>query len=796
MDSLYRKSQMTLELNRVLELLSECAVSDAGKKLALTLTPSTDVTEVRESIAKTADARKLIGIKGAPSFSGVRDMSAGIKRAERGGVLNPSELLQVADLLKCARGAQNYLEEDRRNEKTTLDNMFAGLMVNKYLEDKIRSAILSPEEIADGASPELLSIRRKIRRSGEKIREALAHIISSPTHSKHLQEAIITQRSGRYVVPVKSEHRGDVKGLVHDVSSTGATVFIEPIQVVELNNALRELEAEEKKEIERILAALSAETADFSAGLETNYEILSRLDLIFAKGKLSFVQNAEAPAVNDKGIINLKNARHPLLDKGKTVPISIRLGDGFDTLVITGPNTGGKTVSLKTVGLFVLMAECGLFVPCEYGSEISVFSKIYADIGDEQSIEQSLSTFSSHMKNIVEIIDGADDETLVLVDELGAGTDPVEGAALAVSIIEYIRALGAKIVATTHYAELKSYALITEGVENASCEFDVTTLKPTYRLLIGIPGKSNAFAISERLGLPVNIINSASHLVEREDKRFDEILSRLEEKQRALDSEIGKANKLRADAEQSRKKSEQFEEELEKRKISIIEKARADAEKILQDAREASERAFDELKEIRKLEAKKADRNLINEAKNELKRGLNDAEKGVIKAKARPTPKPLPRKLKEGDTIELVELGLRGTVVGISEKTGLLTVQAGIMKVTAKPEEVSLVEEKGGEKTVKEFIAKKKAELRNISIKPEVDLRGMTSDEAEFTLGMYLDNAFLAKLNTVTIIHGKGTGVLRKAVHAYLKTHPHIKSWRLGVYGEGEDGVTVAELKI
>lgn len=795
MDSLYKKSQTTLELHRILELLAECAVSDVAKKLALSLKPSSDVNEVREAIAKTSDARKLIGIKGAPSFSGIRDVSSGVKRAERGGVLNPSELLHIADLLKCAREAANYLEEDRRGERTTLDNMFAGLMVNKYLEDRIRSAILSPEEIADGASPELLSIRRKIRRSGEKVREVLAHIISSPTHSKHLQEAIITQRSGRFVVPVKSEHRGDIKGLVHDVSSTGATVFIEPIQVVELNNALRELEAEEKKEIERILAALSAEVAEFSAGIETNYEILSRLDLIFAKGKLSFKQKAEAPVINDSGKINLKNARHPLLGTEKTVPISIRLGDEFDTLVITGPNTGGKTVSLKTIGLFVLMVECGLFIPCDYNSEISVFSRIYADIGDEQSIEQSLSTFSSHMKNIVEIVGGADDKTLVLVDELGAGTDPVEGAALAVSIIEYIRALGAKIVATTHYAELKSYALITDGVENASCEFDVTTLKPTYRLLIGIPGKSNAFAISERLGLPLHIIGNASSLVEREDKRFDEILTSLEEKQRALDSEIGKANKLRADAEQSRKKTEKFEEELEKRKISIIEKARADAEKILQDAREASERAFEELKEIRKLEAKKADRNLINDAKNELKRGLNEAERGVIRAKAKPTPKPLPRKLKEGDTIELAELGLRGTVLEISPKTGLLTVQAGIMKVTAKPEEVSLIEE-SGEKTVKEFIAKKKAELRNISIKSEVDLRGMTSDEAEFTLGMYLDNAFLAKLNTVTIIHGKGTGVLRKSVHAYLKTHPHIKSWRLGVYGEGEDGVTVAELKI
>ncbi len=794
MVSLYQKSQNTLELASVLELLAGYAVSDSAKELARSLSPKTDVSEVRAAIDKTSDARRLLGAKGAPPFSGIRNLSSSIKRAERGGALNAGELLHVAELLRCARSVQSYLEEDRKSERTTLDSMFAALLVNKYLEDKIRSAIISPEEIADGASDELLSIRRRIRRSGEKVREVLAHIISSPAHAKHLQESIITQRSGRFVVPVKSEYKGEIKGLVHDVSSTGATVFIEPIQVVELNNTLRELEADEKKEIERILAALSAEVAEFSAGIETNFEILSRLDLIFAMGKLSYAQNAEAPSVNDKGIIDLKNARHPLLDKNKTVPISIRLGREFDTLVITGPNTGGKTVSLKTVGLLTLMAECGMHIPCDYGSEISVFSKIFADIGDEQSIEQSLSTFSSHMKNIVEIISEADDSSLVLVDELGAGTDPVEGAALAVSIIEYIKALGAKTVATTHYAELKSFALITDRVENASCEFDVTTLKPTYRLLIGIPGKSNAFAISERLGLPMNIIKGAERLVEREDKRFDEILSQLEAKQKALDTELSEASRLRSDAENRKKKSVQFEEELEKRKVSVIEKARADAEKILSDAREAADRALDEIKEIRKLEKKKADRNLINEARSELSRGLNEAEKNVIRAKARPTPKPLPRKLREGDTVELTELGLQGTVVAIAEKTGILTVSAGIMKVTAKPDEVSLIEE-SGEKTVNQFIAKKKAELRNISVKPEVDLRGLASDEAEYVLSSYLDNAFLAKLNTVTIIHGKGTGVLRKAVHAYLRTHPHIKSWRLGVYGEGEDGVTIAELR-
>lgn len=795
MSSLYVKTQKTLELDEVLKLLSEEAVSDAAKSLALEVMPSTDITEVKTSLAKTGAARKLIGYKGTPSFSGITNVSQSLKRASVGGALNTTELLHIADLLKTARSAKDYLEDDKRKENTALDSYFAALFINKYFEDKIRNIIISPEEIADTASDALLSIRRKMRRSGEKIREVLSAIISSPTKSKYLQETIITQRSGRFVVPVKSEYRGEIKGLVHDVSSTGATVFVEPMQVVELNNLMRELEAEEKKEIERILFELSSEAVEFSEGLERNFDVLTKLDLIFAMGNLSYKMNGEAPEVNDKGIVNLINARHPLLNKEKTVPISIRLGKDFDTLVITGPNTGGKTVSLKTVGLLTLMAECGMYIPCDYGSEISVFDKIYADIGDEQSIEQSLSTFSSHMKNIVKILDEADSRSLVLVDELGAGTDPVEGAALAVSIIEYIKALGAKTIATTHYAELKSFALITNRVENASCEFDVKTLKPTYRLLIGIPGKSNAFAISEKLGLPSNIIESAEHLVEREDKRFDEILSKLEDKQKELDSELTKANELRSDAEKKRKKSEQFEEELEKRKVAIIEKAREDAEKIIKDAREAADRALDEIKEIRKLESKKTDRNRINDARSELQRGLNEAEKNMIRAKPRKTAKPLPRKLRAGDTVELVELGLQGTVVEVSEKNGNITVQAGIMKVSVKPEEISLIEESGF-KTVNDFVAKKKAEFRNVKISPEVDLRGMTADEAEYTLSTYLDNAFLAKLNSVRIIHGKGTGVLRKTVHSYLRTHPHIKSWRLGVFGEGEDGVTIAELRI
>ncbi len=794
MDGLYLKSLNTLELGQVLKLLSEKAVSDGAKEAALSLRPLETASEVVFSLEKTSDAKRLIGVKGTPPFSGVRDMSSAIKRAEMGGSLNAGELLHIAELVRTARRMQDYLNEDRKG-KTSLDSMFAALMPNRELEDRISGAIISEEEIADGASGELLSIRRKMRRSSEKIREVLQGIITSQHHAKHLQEAIITQRSGRYVVPVKSEHKGDVKGLVHDVSSTGATVFIEPIQVVELNNAIRELMAEEKAEIERILAELSAIVADFSSAISENYEILKNLDLIFAKAALSYAMDADAPSVNDKGIVLLKNARHPLLDKTKTVPITIWLGKDFDTLVITGPNTGGKTVSLKTIGLLTLMAECGMHIPASYGSEISVFSKIYADIGDEQSIEQSLSTFSSHMKNIVEIVENADSGSLVLFDELGAGTDPVEGAALAVSVIEHVKACGAKTVATTHYAELKSFALVTNRVENASCEFDVETLKPTYRLLIGIPGKSNAFAISERLGLPKHIINNASALVEGEDKRFDEILGKLEEKQKTLDDELTRAEQQRTEAEKKRKRAEAFEEELEKRRVEAIESARAEAEKILKEARQAADDALYDIEKIRKLERKHADRNMINEARSELKRGLNDAERALVAAKAKKKPKPLPRKLKVGDTIELTELGLEGTVIAIAEKTGMLTVQAGIMKVSASPSEVSLVE-KPQNQTVNDFISKKKAELRNISIKPEVDLRGLAADEAEYVLSSYLDTAFLAKLNTVTIIHGKGTGVLRKAVHAFLRNQPNVKSWRLGVYGEGEDGVTVVEMRI
>ncbi len=797
MDNLYLKSCATLELGRVLEMLSAHAVSNKAKKNALELVPDTDCDAVNYSQQQTSDAKKLIGLRGAPPFSGIRDVSDSLRRADAGGSLNLKELLDIASLLRTARMVRGYLSEEREIS-TCLDGLFNSLSANKHLEESITRAIVSEEEVADGASPALADVRRKMRGANGKIRDVLQKIVSSPTQSKYLQENIITQRSGRYVVPVKSEHKGDIGGLVHDVSSSGATLFIEPMQVVSLNNELRELEAKEKKEIDRILAELSAEVSSFSDTISRDFELLCTLDLIFAKAKLSYQLNADEPEINDKGQTLLKNARHPLLDAEKTVPISVQLGIGFDTLIITGPNTGGKTVALKTVGLMTLMAECGLHIPVASGSRISTFERIYADIGDEQSIEQSLSTFSSHMKNIVGMLEGVDSRTLILFDELGAGTDPVEGAALAVSIIEYARKMGARVVATTHYTELKSYALTTERVENASCEFDVETLKPTYKLLIGVPGKSNAFAIASRLGLSDYIIERARSLVDSEDQRFDEVLARLEEKRNALETELSQAEKQRREAELLTRRAREFDDEIEKRREAEFKKAKADAERMLRDARAAADEIFDEIDALRKAQRKKDNYQQINDARAALKHSLNDADRALNRAggeRAKNLIAPAPaRPLKVGDTVELIELGTKATVLSVPDKSGMVQVQAGILKVNVNQNKLKLLEE-SGKKTVEAFIAKKQAELRNIKISQDIDVRGMMSDEAVDTVERYLDNAFMAKLNTVTVIHGKGTGALRKAIQTRLRSHPHVKSFRLGTFGEGESGVTVIELK-
>ncbi len=796
MDELYLKSCTTLELGRVLNMLAEHAVSNRAKERALALKPETDCDLVRTAQQQTSDAKKLIGLRGAPPFAGIRDVSDSLRRADAGGSLNMRELLDVASLLRTARMVRGYLSQEREIS-TCLDGLFNSLSANKYLEDSITHAIISEEEIADGASPELSDIRRKMRGANSKIRDVLQKIVSSPTQSKYLQENIITQRSGRYVVPVKSEHKGDIGGLVHDVSSSGATLFIEPMQVVSLNNELRELEAKEKKEIDRILAELSAEVSSFSESIGRDFDLLCTLDLIFAKAKLSYKLNSDEPELNDKGQTVLKNVRHPLLDPKKTVPVSIRLGVEFDTLVITGPNTGGKTVALKTIGLMTLMAECGLHIPADYGSCVSTFDRVYADIGDEQSIEQSLSTFSSHMKNIVSMLEGVDSRTLILFDELGAGTDPVEGAALAVSIIEYAQSMGAKVVATTHYTELKSFALTTEHVENASCEFDVETLKPTYKLLIGVPGKSNAFAIASRLGLSDYIIEKARGLVASEDQRFDEVLARLEEKRSAMEAELVAAERERRRAEDMNRRAKDFDAQIEKRREAEFAKARQDAERLVRDARAQAEQIFDEIDALRKAQRKKDNYQQINDARAAIRRSLNQADEAINRSgkkdkKAVSTPPPRP--FKAGDTVELIELGSNGTVLQEADKSGMVQVQAGILKVSIHQNKLKLIED-SGKKTVEAFIAKKQAELRNIKISQDIDVRGMMSDEAVDTVERYLDNAFMAKLNSVTVIHGKGTGALRKAIHARLRSHPHVKSFRLGTFGEGEAGVTVIELK-
>ena len=624
MSELYNKSLAKLELDQVLQLLAECAGSIGGKEACLQLYPTSDLEEVELLLQQTTAASNLCTKKGNPVFGDVTDMSASLERAERGGSLHPKELLRIAGILRCTRTVKGYVSED--DPATVLDSLFRSLSPNKYLEDKIFGAILSEEEIADNASPALADIRRHMRIQSAKIRDSLQKVISSPAYSKFLREPIITIRQGRYVVPVKSECKNDVPGLVHDVSATGSTYFVEPMSAVNANNALRELELKEKKEIERILSELSAEVAGYRESITLNYQMLVQLDVIFAKAKLAYRMNAWAPLMNDKGRVELRKARHPLIDAKTVVPISVRLGKDFDSMIITGPNTGGKTVTLKTIGLLTLMTECGLHVPAGDGSELSTFDAILADIGDEQSIAQSLSTFSSHMRTIVDVVEQCDDRTLVLFDELGAGTDPAEGAALATAIIEFCRKMGSRVVATTHYAELKLYAMRTKGVINASCEFDVETLRPTYRLLIGIPGKSNAFAISRKLGLSEDILKEADDLVDKSDKDFEDVLSQLEQQRQQMESARQEAERLRQETEEIKQQSERYHAELRKEREKAMEAARREAQSIIDDARTAANQASEELKALRKQLADSADTTGMNQRQAQLRRNLNEAE--------------------------------------------------------------------------------------------------------------------------------------------------------------------------
>ena len=788
---LYEKSLHKLELDQVLSMLADCAGSQEGKEACRNLMPTADLEEVVLLLNETTAASDLCTQKGNPSFAGVTNVAPALERAQRGGTLHPTELLAIAGVLRCTRTVKSYISDDEKD--TVLDPLFRMLSPNKYLEDKIFGAILSEEEIADNASSTLADIRRHMRIQSAKIKDTLQKVISSPAYAKLLREPIITIRQGRYVVPVKSECKNDVPGLVHDVSSTGSTYFIEPMSAVNANNALRELELQEKKEIERILAELSADVAAKQEEILQNCSLLIRLDVIFAKARLAYQMKAWPPIMNDRGRVDLRKARHPLIDPKVVVPVSVNLGGEFDSMIITGPNTGGKTVTLKTVGLLTLMAECGLHIPAGDGSELSTFDAILADIGDEQSIAQSLSTFSSHMRTIVEIVEHCDDRTLVLFDELGAGTDPAEGAALAVALIEFCRKLGSQVMATTHYAELKLYAMRTKGVVNASCEFNVETLQPTYKLLIGIPGKSNAFAISRKLGLSEDILKEANDLVGQSDRDFETVLGQLEQQRQQMEQARLEAERLRQETASIKAKSEEYRQQLDREREKALEQARREAQAIIEDARRTANAASEELKALKK-QITDGDTANVNLRQTELRKSLNDAESRIRAGqmeKVRPAPS---RELLVGDTVELLKLGTKASVIAIN-KDGTLQLQAGILKMTAKRDEVYLLE---NDNPYKQKAARPAHSGRQMNVSApasEVDLRGMDSVEAICVLERYMDEAMRGNAHSVRIIHGKGTGTLRAAVHQALKKNKFVKTFRLGVYGEGEDGVTIAEFR-
>ena len=796
MSEMFEKSIRTLELPRVLEALSQQAVSPEGKDRCLRLRPETQTEEVQRLLDQTDAARTMIGLYGAPSFSGVKSVAEALSRADRGGSLNTGELLRIADLLNAARRAREYFNE-KAEASTAIDHLFLSLRGNRFLEEKIKRCIPEEGAIADAASPELADIRRHMRQAQARSREILQRIISSPSYARILQETIITQRDGRFVVPVKAEHKGDLPGLIHDVSSTGATVFVEPMGVVQANNQFIELQAREQKEIDRILAELSADAADHKRDIQEDYELLVRLDVIFARGQLSYKMDACRPEIRRNGSIHLRRARHPLLDPQKAVPIDIELGEAFDTLVITGPNTGGKTVSLKTLGLLTLMTQCGLHIPVGDRSAISVYEHVLADIGDEQSIEQSLSTFSAHMTNIVDILEEADSSSLILFDELGAGTDPVEGAALAIAIIQHVRALGARVAATTHYAELKTFAMTTAGVENASCEFNVETLSPTYRLLIGIPGKSNAFAISKRLGLPDRVIEDAKQQMSGESVRFEDVLTQLEAKRQALEKREVEADRLYRQREEDARKAREFKEQMERARDNARSRGEAEAKRILKQARETTDQVFAELSEMRKAQARAERAQNANEARAELRRRLNEAEELATGRRYEKTPIPKPsRPIAVGDLVEIPGVRTPAEVVSVA-RDGTLQLRAGVLKMKARADEVRLVEadeRSAGVKKAAAVAAAPRRELR-AAAQRELDIRGMETLEAESVVETFLSAAVMGHLDTVTIIHGKGTGALRKAVHDILRRNKSVKTFRLGMYGEGENGVTVVTMK-
>ncbi len=792
------KTLSTLEYDKIIDMLIDCASTEGAKARAASLVPTDDFETVVLRQKRTDDAKRLINAKGYPSFSAQERVVPAAERAYKGAILSPQELLEIASLLRSARSVIDYSSADRTFD-TSLDEIFTRLMPCRELENNITRSIISEDMIADEASPALADIRRKVRLANNKIKDTLQSYVGG-VRIKYLQENIVTMRNGRYVIPVKAEYRNEIKGLVHDTSSSGATLFIEPISVVEANNELKTLAAEEEREIERILASLSADCGNACSIISINYHSITDLAFYFACATLANQMRAEMPNIVDERKIELKRARHPLIDRHKVVPIDVSIGEGYNTLIITGPNTGGKTVTLKTLGLFVLMAQSGLQIPALESSTLGIFSEVLVDIGDEQSIEASLSTFSSHMVNVADILGRVSDRSLVLFDELGSGTDPIEGAALAISILEHTAKCGALSAATTHYAELKVYALETPGVQNASCEFDIETLRPTYRLIVGTPGKSNAFAISEKLGIPEGIIARAGQLIKRENKNFEDVIERLDTSRIEMEKERAEAERLRSEFELFKKNAE---DEL-KRKIARSEeeiaKQTLKARQILDSARASSEFIFRQLEELRKTEDKDKRAEMMASAREEMRKRMRESESlmtGVdIRELVEDDNYKLPRPLKVGDKVFLTTIKKEGVVTALADKKGQISVTSGILKTKVTEDKLRLID--GNVKYVSDTTPKvnegKVKKSITSTFKPEIDVRGMIGDDAWFVVDKYIDDAVLAGMPTIRIIHGKGTGALRAALWKYFKSDRRIKSYRHAEYGEGDAGVTVITL--
>lgn len=788
------KSLKTLEYYKIIAQLAEYASSPLGRKLCEDLVPSIDINEIQQAQTETTDACTRVRQKGSISFSGLKDVGHSLKRLEIGSALGIVELLAISSMLTIAARAKAYgRHEESELPDDSLEEMFRLLEPLTPLNTEIKRCILSEDEVSDDASPGLRHVRRSMKVINDRVHSQLNALLNS--NRNYLQDAVVTMRDGRYCLPVKAEYKGQVPGMVHDQSSTGSTLFIEPMAVIQLNNELRELEIQEKKEIEAVLADLSNQTAPYIEEIRLNQQILAKLDFIFAKAALSRHMKGSEPKFNTNGWINIKDGRHPLLDQSKVVPINIHLGKEFDLLIVTGPNTGGKTVSLKTVGLFTLMGQAGLHIPAFDGSELAVFEEVFADIGDEQSIEQSLSTFSAHMTNIVKILEQADNHSLCLFDELGAGTDPTEGAALAISILSFLHNMKCRTMATTHYSELKVFALTTPGVENACCEFSVENLQPTYRLLIGIPGKSNAFAISKKLGLPDFLIEDAKTHLESNDETFEDLLAHLEESRVTIEKEQEEIKVYKEEVAQLKARLAQKEERLDERKEKMLRQANEEAQRILREAKETADQT---IKNINKLANSSGVGKQLEAERTKLREQMNKVDsKLAIKTKG-PKKTISPKTLKIGDSVKVLSLNLTGTVSTLPNAKGDLYVQMGILRSQVNIKDLEMVDEAtvSGPGIPKEKTGSGKIKMsKSFSVSPEVNLIGMTTDEAIPTLDKYLDDAYLAHLPQVRVVHGRGTGALRAAVHKRLKKLNYVKEFRLGDFGEGDTGVTIVIFK-